>query len=100
MTGGRSLRAAAAALAALGLFSLGFSLLAERNLWPRLPDGALHGTDLVAGFAVAIGLVALLARRPPRTVPLPGGRVEQPELPLPPLPRPADPASPGRERLS
>ncbi|MEP6768431.1 MAG: hypothetical protein ABJC61_07160 [Acidobacteriota bacterium] len=50
----------AALLVALGLFSLGFSLLAERGLWPRLPPGALHDTDLVAGFAVVVGLIWLL----------------------------------------
>ena len=60
------LRAAAVGLAALGVFSLAFSLLAERGLWPRLPAGALHGTDLVAGFAVAVGLIVLLLRRPNR----------------------------------
>jgi hypothetical protein len=55
------LRWTAAALAALGVFSIAFSLLAERGLWPQLPPGALHDTDLVAGFVVAIGLVVLLA---------------------------------------
>lgn len=57
------LRWSAAALAALGVFSIAFSLLAERSLWPQLPSGALHDTDLVAGFVVAIGLVVLLATR-------------------------------------
>ncbi len=50
----------AALLVALGLFSLGFSLLAERGLWPELPPGTLHNTDLVAGFAVVLGLNWLL----------------------------------------
>ncbi len=50
----------AALLVALGLFSLGFSLLAERGLWPQLPPGALHDTDLAAGFAVVLGLIWLL----------------------------------------
>lgn len=53
-------RASIVALAALSLFSLGFSLLAERGLWPELPPGALHDTDLVAGFAAAAALAALL----------------------------------------
>ena len=55
------LRWSAAALTALGVFSIAFSLLAERGLWLELPPGALHDTDLVAGFVVAIGLVVLLA---------------------------------------
>ncbi len=50
----------AALLVALGLFSLGFSLLAERGLWPELPPGALHDTDLAAGFAVVSGVIWLL----------------------------------------
>ena len=58
----RWLGAGAAALLALGFFSIAFSLLAERGLWPQLPPGALHDSDLIAGFAVAIGLVWLLAR--------------------------------------
>jgi hypothetical protein len=67
MTRGRLLGTAAVGLAALGVFSLAFSLLAERDLWPRLPAGALHDADLAAGFAVAIGLVVILLRRPKRT---------------------------------
>jgi hypothetical protein len=57
------LRWGAAALTALGVFSIAFSLLAERSLWPQLPPGALHDTDLVAGFVAALGLVVLLAAR-------------------------------------
>lgn len=64
MTLGGFVRKAALALAALGLFSLVFSLLAERGLWPELPAGALHGTDLAAGFAVGVGLLVFLVRRP------------------------------------
>ncbi len=52
----------AALIVALGLFSLGFSLLAERGRWPQLSPGALHDTDLVAGFAVALGLLWVLLR--------------------------------------
>jgi hypothetical protein len=58
---GPFLRWSAAALTALGAFSIAFSLLAERSLWPELPPGALHDTDLVAGFVAAIGLVVVLA---------------------------------------
>ena len=47
-------------LAAIGAFSVGYSILAENDLWPRLRPGALHGTDLIAGFAVVVGLLALL----------------------------------------
>ncbi|HXM78939.1 MAG TPA: hypothetical protein VOA00_06880 [Thermoanaerobaculia bacterium] len=57
------LRWGAAALTAFGVFSIAFSLLAERSLWPQLPPGALHDTDLVAGFVAAVGLVVLLAAR-------------------------------------
>ena len=57
------LRWGAAALTAFGVFSIAFSLLAERSLWPQLPPGALHDTDLVAGFVAALGLVVLLAAR-------------------------------------
>lgn len=52
---------AASALLAIGLFSLVMSLLAENDRWPQLPPGALRGVDLVAGFAVAIALVLVLA---------------------------------------
>src|SRR5450432_160446 len=54
---GGFVRKAALLLVALGLFSLVFSLLAERGLWPQLPAGALHGSDLAAGFAVGAGLI-------------------------------------------
>jgi len=52
----------AGALAAIGIFSLVMSLLAEDGRWPLLPAGALRGVDLVAGFAVAIALVVSLWR--------------------------------------
>lgn len=64
MSLGGFVRKAALLLAALGLFSLVFSLLAERGLWPQLPAGALHGSDLAAGFAVGVGLIVFLVRRP------------------------------------
>jgi hypothetical protein len=57
-------------LAAIGAFSVGYSILAENDLWPRLRPGALHDTDLVAGFAGVAGLLVLLVaegrRRPAR----------------------------------
>lgn len=84
------LLASLAALAALGLFSLVFSLLAERGLWPELAPGALHDTDLVAGFLSAIALAALLAWRRggkaasvPRVPPPDGVRLEEESRPDP-----------------
>jgi hypothetical protein len=59
----RFLRFASIALLSIGLFSLVFSLLAENGLWPGLPSGALHGTDRIAGFVAAIGLVIVLAKK-------------------------------------
>ncbi|HYK42944.1 MAG TPA: hypothetical protein VE007_11190 [Thermoanaerobaculia bacterium] len=50
----------AVALLSIGAFSLVFSLLAENGLWPELPPGSLHNTDLAAGFLAAAGLVVLL----------------------------------------
>jgi len=42
---------------ALALFSTLYSIAAWNDWWPRLPPGALHDTDLRAGF---VGCVALL----------------------------------------
>ena len=57
----RSLRATAVpGLFLLALFSLLFSLAAERDLWPRLPAGALHDTDLWAGLASGVLLLLML----------------------------------------
>ncbi len=53
-------RRALVGLSALALFSLLYSLAADDGLWPRLPAGALHGTDLIAGFAAGLGLLWLL----------------------------------------
>jgi hypothetical protein len=58
---------AAGALLAVGVFSLVMSLLAEDGRWPQLPPGALRGVDLVAGFAVAVALLVVLAVRRGRT---------------------------------
>jgi hypothetical protein len=49
-------------LAGLALFSLLFSLAADNGLWPRLPAGALHGTDLWAGLGAGVALLLLLLR--------------------------------------
>ena len=50
---------------ALALFSALYSLAAWYDWWPRLPPGALHDTDLWAGFAggAALLLVLLLDKR-------------------------------------
>ena len=44
------------------LFTLVVTALAERNLWPQLPAGAFHDTDLWAGLAAGVALLILLAR--------------------------------------
>jgi hypothetical protein len=54
------------ALAGLALFSLLFTLVARRGLWPQLPPGALHDTDLWAGLAAGVAILVLLLR-PRRT---------------------------------
>ncbi len=46
----------------LALFSALFSLAARRGLWPELPPGALHNTDLVAGLIGGVALFVLLVR--------------------------------------
>lgn len=51
-----------AGLAALALFSAIFTFLAERGLWPALPPGALHDSDLWAGLIGAALLLILLLR--------------------------------------
>jgi len=55
-------RTAVLALSGLALFSLVFSLAADNGLWPRLPAGALHNTDLWAGFCAGVALLVLLLR--------------------------------------
>ncbi len=55
-------RTAVLALSGLALFSLVFSLAADNGLWPRLPAGALHNTDLWAGFCAGVALLLLLVR--------------------------------------
>jgi hypothetical protein len=50
----------------LALFSLAFTVAAKRGLWPQLPPGALHDTDLWAGLAAGVVILVLLLR-PRRT---------------------------------
>jgi len=45
---------------ALAFFSAFFSIAAWNDWWPRLPPGALHDTDLWAGFAGGAALLILL----------------------------------------
>jgi hypothetical protein len=49
--------------AAIALFSTLYTLAAFYDWWPRLPPGALHDTDLWAGFAGGLALLLLLLRR-------------------------------------
>ena len=45
---------------ALALFSTLFTIAAWYDWWPRLPPGALHDTDLWAGFVGGAALLILL----------------------------------------
>ena len=45
---------------AIALFSALYSLAAWYDWWPRLPPGALHDTDLWAGFAGGAALLLVL----------------------------------------
>jgi hypothetical protein len=49
---------------ALALFSALYSLAAWYDWWPRLPPGALHDTDLWAGFAGGAALLLVLLLEP------------------------------------
>ncbi len=61
-------RLAIAGLSWLALFAVLYALGDALGLWPAPPEGGLHDTDLYAGLAFGIVLLAvLLARR--------GGRV-------------------------
>ena len=61
MIGGRrSTTAVAAGLVWLALFSLVYTLGDEIGAWPNLPPGSFQGVDLVAGFAGAVALSAVL----------------------------------------
>ncbi|HKA36549.1 MAG TPA: hypothetical protein VKH43_06985 [Thermoanaerobaculia bacterium] len=65
MKPGSTARTVLLSIAALALFSTLFTLAAFYDWWPRLPPGALHDTDLWAGFAGALALLVLLLRRKP-----------------------------------
>jgi hypothetical protein len=62
MTRASLVRLALFALAGLALFSLLFSVAADNGLWPRLPAGALHDTDLWVGLVAGVALLLLLLR--------------------------------------
>src|SRR5713101_1176584 len=62
MTRASLARLALFGLSGLALFSLLFSLAADNGLWPRLPAGALHGTDLWAGLVAGVALLLLVIR--------------------------------------
>ncbi|HSS44893.1 MAG TPA: hypothetical protein VLO07_06080, partial [Thermoanaerobaculia bacterium] len=47
-------------LLGVALFSLVFSLLDSSGHWPRLPPGALHDSDLVAGLVGGVAVLLLL----------------------------------------
>jgi len=67
------------ALAGLAVFSFAFTLVVKHGLWPQLPPGALHDTDLWAGLAGGVLLLGLLLRRSLRTSAedLTGGRGDE-----------------------
>jgi hypothetical protein len=47
----------------LALFSTLYTLAAFYDWWPRLPPGALHDTDLWAGFIGGVAILVVLLRR-------------------------------------
>ncbi|HEY6929085.1 MAG TPA: hypothetical protein VJA66_05355 [Thermoanaerobaculia bacterium] len=49
-------------LVGLAFFSIAFTVVAKRGLWPSLPPGALHDTDLWAGLAAGVTILFLLLR--------------------------------------
>jgi hypothetical protein len=51
---------------ALAVFSAVYSAAAWYDWWPRLPPGALHDTDLWAGFAGGVALLLVLLLDPDR----------------------------------
>ena len=67
MRPGSAARTVVFSAVALALFSTLYTFAAFYDKWPRLAPGALHDTDLWAGFAggVALLLVLLLRSRTP-----------------------------------
>jgi hypothetical protein len=59
-------RLAAAGSVFLGLFALLFSAGSALGAWPPPPEGAFQGSDLAAGFAFGLLLLAGLLIRSPR----------------------------------
>ena len=56
-------RLAIGALAAVALFSLIFTQLAQAGRWPATPPNFLHDSDLWIGLAAGAALLVLLLRR-------------------------------------
>ncbi len=48
---------------ALAVFSAAYSAAARYDWWPRLPPGALHDTDLWAGFLAGVTLLLVMLLR-------------------------------------
>jgi hypothetical protein len=62
-------RVAFAAAAWLAIFALVFSVGVALDVWPKPPEGFLHGSDQVAGLVFGAGLlVAFLRPRRPGAV--------------------------------
>ena len=66
MTAASGRRLALLTLAALALFSLVFTQLAQAGRWPATPSGFLHDSDLWTGLAAGAALLAALIARPRR----------------------------------
>lgn len=75
MSVGRGTRTVLLSALALAAFSGVYSAAAWYDWWPRLPPGALHDTDLWAGFFGGTALLALLLM-PERADPTPVPHVE------------------------
>jgi hypothetical protein len=56
-------RLAIGGLAAVALFSLVFTQLAQAGRWPATPRNFLHDSDLWTGLAAGVGLLVLLLKR-------------------------------------
>ena len=78
MKPGSPVRTVAFCAAAIALFSTLYTLAAFYDWWPRLRPGALHNTDLWAGFIGGGLLLILLFRDRP---PAPGQPPSDPNVP-------------------